>query len=57
MNIEDLAKCGLKARDIITPIGGRGGGCPNMAQGSLPDAAMVNDAMSKVAKAVEEKLK
>jgi len=28
-----------------------------MAQGNLPDAAMMNDAMSKVAKVVAEKLK
>ena len=54
---EDLVKRGLKAGDLITSIGGRGGGRPNMAQGSLPDAAMVNDAMDKVAKVVEEKLK
>ena len=54
---EDLVKRGLKAGDIITAIGGRGGGRPNMAQGSLPDASKVNDALSKVTKAVEEKLK
>ena len=54
---EDLVKRGLKAGDIITAIGGRGGGRPNMAQGSLPDASKVNDALSKVAKAVEEKIK
>ena len=54
---EDLVKRGLKAGDIITAIGGRGGGRPNLAQGSLPDASKVNEALSKVAKAVEEKLK
>ncbi|MGA7193691.1 MAG: alanine--tRNA ligase [Anaerolineales bacterium] len=54
---EDLVQRGLKAGDIITAIGGRGGGRPNMAQGSLPDASKVNDALSKVSKAVEEKLK
>jgi alanyl-tRNA synthetase len=53
---EDLVKRGLKAGDIITAIGGRGGGRPNMAQGSLPDASKVNDALSKVTKVVEEKL-
>ncbi|HZM25635.1 MAG TPA: alanine--tRNA ligase-related protein, partial [Anaerolineales bacterium] len=53
----DIVARGIKAGDLITAIGGRGGGRPNMAQGNLPDAAMVNDAMSKVAKAVEEKLK
>jgi alanyl-tRNA synthetase len=53
----DIVSRGMKAGDLITAIGGRGGGRPNMAQGSLPDPAMVNDAMSKVAKVVEEKLK
>jgi alanyl-tRNA synthetase len=53
----DIVSRGIKAGDLITAIGGRGGGRPNMAQGSLPDATMVNDAMSKVAKVVEEKLK
>ena len=47
---EDLVKRGLKAADIITAIGGRGGGRPNMAQGSLPDVSKVNDALSKVTK-------
>ncbi|HLF72841.1 MAG TPA: DHHA1 domain-containing protein, partial [Anaerolineales bacterium] len=54
---EDLVKRGIKAGDLITAIGGRGGGRPNMAQGSLPDSSMVNDAMGKVMKVVEEKLK
>jgi alanyl-tRNA synthetase len=54
---EDLVKRGLKAGDIIQSIGGKGGGRPNLAQGSLPDAVIVSEAMGKVAKAVEEKLK
>jgi len=54
---EDLVKRGLKAGDLITAVGGRGGGRPNMAQGSLPDAMNVEDAMSKVARTVQEKLK
>jgi len=54
---EDLVKRGLKAGDLIASIGGRGGGRPNLAQGSLPDPALMNDAMSKVAKVMEEKLK
>jgi alanyl-tRNA synthetase len=54
---EDLVKRGLKAGDIISSIGGRGGGRPNLAQGSLPDPALMNDAMNKVTKMVEEKLK
>jgi alanyl-tRNA synthetase len=53
---DDLVKRGLKAGDLITAIGGRGGGRPNMAQGSMPETAM-NDMMNKVAKAVGEKLK
>jgi DNA-binding phage protein len=32
---EDLVKQGLKAGDIIMGIGGKGGGRPNLAQGSL----------------------
>ena len=52
---EDLVKRGLKAGDLITGIGGKGGGRPNMAQGSL--AGDVQAALSKVAKVVEEKLK
>jgi alanyl-tRNA synthetase len=54
---EDLVKRGLKAGELVAAIGGRGGGRPNMAQGSLPDAALMGDAMNKVARALEEKLK
>ena len=54
---EDLVKRGLKAGDIITSIGGRGGGRPNMAQGSLPDGLKIGDALAKTVKVVEEKLK
>ncbi len=54
---EDVTKRGLKAGDLITGIGGRGGGRPNMAQGSLPEANQVKDALSKVTKVLEEKLK
>ena len=54
---EDLIKRGLKAGDLITAIGGRGGGRPNLAQGSLPDTLKVDEALKKVAKVVEEKLK
>ena len=52
---EDLVKRGLKAGELITGIGGKGGGRPNMAQGSLNGD--VQEALSKVAKTVEEKLK
>ena len=54
---EDLVKRGLKAGDIITSIGGRGGGRPNLAQGSLPEPALMNEAMGKLQKMVDEKLK
>jgi alanyl-tRNA synthetase len=54
---EDLVKKGLKAGDLITGIGGKGGGRPNMAQGSLPDASKVKEVLGKVAKVIEEKLK
>jgi alanyl-tRNA synthetase len=52
----DLVKRGFKAGDLITGIGGKGGGRPNMAQGSLP-GENVSEALSKVAKVVEEKIK
>ena len=53
---EDLVKRGLKAGDLITGIGGKGGGRPNLAQGSFSEGH-AKDALDKVAKAVEEKLK
>jgi alanyl-tRNA synthetase len=53
---EDLVKRGLKAGDLITGIGGKGGGRPNLAQGSLPDG-QVKDALEKLTKVVAEKLK
>ena len=54
---EDLVKRGLKAGDLITGIGGKGGGRPNLAQGSLSDAAQVKDALGKVPEVVNAKLK
>jgi alanyl-tRNA synthetase len=53
---DDLVKRGLKAADIITAIGGKGGGRPNMAQGSLPNGN-IDEAISKVAGVMAEKLK
>jgi alanyl-tRNA synthetase len=53
---EDLVKRGVKAGDIITGIGGKGGGRPNLAQGSLLDGN-ASDALAKVGKVVEEKIK
>jgi alanyl-tRNA synthetase len=47
---EDLVKLGKKAGDLITTMGGRGGGRPNMAQGSLPSGSNVDEALAKVVK-------
>ncbi len=52
---EDLVKRGLKAGDLIQAIGGKGGGRPNMAQGSL--TGDVKDALGKVSAAIEVKIK
>ena len=54
---EDLVKRGVKAGDLIVSIGGRGGGRPNLAQGSLPESGLMNEAMSKVQSMLGEKLK
>jgi alanyl-tRNA synthetase len=51
---EDVVKRGLKAGDLITSIGGKGGGRPNMAQGSLNGD--FKDALGKLFKVIEEKL-
>src|SRR5258706_6675773 len=53
---EDLVKKGLKAGELITAVGGKGGGRPNMAQGSLSNGGADN-ALRKLAKVIEEKLK
>jgi alanyl-tRNA synthetase len=53
---EDLVKRGLKAGDLISGIGGKGGGRPNLAQGSLS----VGDhrvALDKLSSVVSDKLK
>ncbi len=52
---EDVVKRGVKAGDLITGIGGQGGGRPNLAQGSLNGD--VNEALAKLPKVVEEKVK
>ena len=52
---EDIVKRGLKAGDLIMGIGGKGGGRPNLAQGSVNSD--VKEALSKLPKVIEEKLK
>ena len=53
----DLVKRGLTAAELIVSIGGRGGGRPNMAQGSLADPSMVAEALAKTGTALKAKLK
>ncbi len=53
---EDQVKAGIKAGDVLTGIGAKGGGRPNLAQGSLPNGN-VKAALDKISKIVEEKLK
>jgi alanyl-tRNA synthetase len=50
---DDLVKRGWKAGEFITGAGGKGGGRPNLAQGSLPED--VQGALEKVVKLVTEK--
>ena len=52
---DDLVKQGLKAAALITAMGGRGGGRPNMAQGSLPPGLQPEDAFEKVRKFLEQR--
>jgi len=52
---EDVVKRGIKAGDLISGIGGKGGGRPNLAQGSL--AGDVKEALAKLPKVVEDKVK
>jgi alanyl-tRNA synthetase len=54
---DDLVRRGLKAADLINAIGGKGGGRPHMAQGSIGDEAQVKQALDKVAEAVASRLK
>jgi len=51
---EDLVRKGLRAGDLITGIGGKGGGRPNMAQGSI--RGDIDEALAKAAKTVEDRL-
>ncbi|GAB4499592.1 MAG: alanine--tRNA ligase [Anaerolineales bacterium] len=52
---EDVVKRGVRAGDLITGIGGKGGGRPNLAQGSL--AGDVKEALAKLPEVVTEKVK
>ena len=38
--------CGKLVRDVLTPLGGRGGGQPAMAQGGIPDPAQLAAAVA-----------
>jgi alanyl-tRNA synthetase len=51
---EDLVRQGLKAGDLIMGIGGKGGGRPNLAQGSLNGD--VKAALDKLPNVLEEKI-
>ncbi|MCK6540961.1 MAG: DHHA1 domain-containing protein, partial [Anaerolineales bacterium] len=53
---DDLVERGLKAGDLIASIGGKGGGRPNLAQGSLPNGD-VGEALGKLPKVIEERIK
>lgn len=54
---EDLVKKGLKAGDLIVGIGGKGGGRPNLAQGSLADRLDFKKALGKIERTIESKMK
>jgi alanyl-tRNA synthetase len=53
---DDLVKRGWKSGDLINGMGGKGGGRPNLAQGSLPDG-MHKDALEKLQSVVKDKSK
>ena len=54
---EDVVQRGMKAADLIAAIGGRGGGRPNMAQGSLPNGGMPSGAQDRIMGALQERMK
>jgi alanyl-tRNA synthetase len=51
---DDMAKNGLKAADLIAALGGRGGGRPVMAQGSLPGDPDAKQIIPSIARVVRE---
>lgn len=53
---DDLVKRGWKAGDLLAGMGGKGGGRPNLAQGSLPDG-MGKDALEKLTSVIKNKSK
>ncbi|HEY7232686.1 MAG TPA: DHHA1 domain-containing protein [Gemmatimonadaceae bacterium] len=44
---------GRALREAVTTLGGRGGGSPRIAQGSVPDASRIAEAVASVLSAVE----
>ena len=54
---EDVVQRGMKAADLIAANGGRGGGRPNMAQGSLPIGGMPSGAQDRIMGALQERMK
>jgi alanyl-tRNA synthetase len=52
----DLTKRGLTAAALIGAIGGKGGGRPGMAQGSLPEGSDVSASLAKAADALQSLL-
>jgi alanyl-tRNA synthetase len=44
---------GRTLREAVTKLGGRGGGSPRVAQGSVPDASRIAEAVASVMRAVE----
>ncbi|MGQ9833176.1 MAG: alanine--tRNA ligase [Candidatus Villigracilaceae bacterium] len=53
---DDLVKRGWKAGDIIAAVGGRGGGKPALAQGSLADASLLDSALAETTRVIAAKL-